>query len=85
LPRQVLGRAQHDILLSLRIRTHARTVASAKQRHGSYEFTIQRYRKRGARVWLQAENPAYADITITEEMSFEICGVIKRVIRILQA
>jgi DNA polymerase V len=47
------------------------------------EFTIKRYRQTRARVWLHAENPAYKDITITEEMSFEVWGVIHRAIRML--
>jgi DNA polymerase V len=47
------------------------------------EFTIKRYRKKGSRVWLQAENPAYADMTVTEEMTFEVWGVISRAIRML--
>jgi DNA polymerase V len=47
------------------------------------EFTIKRYRQKGARVWLEAENPAYKDIKITEEMSFEVWGVIERAVRML--
>jgi DNA polymerase V len=46
-------------------------------------FTLKRYRKRGGRVWLQAENPAYADTEITEGMSFEIWGVVSKAIRML--
>jgi DNA polymerase V len=47
------------------------------------EFTIKRYRQTRSRVWLHAENPAYKDITITEDMSFEVWGVIHRAIRML--
>lgn len=47
------------------------------------EFTIKRYRQRGARVWLQAENPAYADIELTEESAFQVWGVIAKAIRML--
>jgi DNA polymerase V len=47
------------------------------------EFTIKRYRKKGSRVWLQAENPAYKDIKINEETAFEVWGVIPRAIRML--
>jgi DNA polymerase V len=47
------------------------------------EFTVKRYRKKRARVWLQAENPAFEDISITEEMAFEIWGVITHCIRML--
>jgi DNA polymerase V len=31
------------------------------------EFTIKRYRKRGNRRWLEAENPNYKAIELTEE------------------
>lgn len=41
------------------------------------EFTIKRFRRRGSRVWLHAENPAYPDIGIGEGMAFEVWGVIK--------
>jgi len=47
------------------------------------EFTIKRYRKRGARLWLEAGNPAFADIEITEEQNFEVWGVISRCVRLL--
>lgn len=47
------------------------------------EFTIKRYRRRGRRVWLQAENPAFQDITLTEDTAFEIWGVVKHTIRML--
>ena len=47
------------------------------------EFTIKRFRKRGARIWLQAEHPSYPDIEINEEMSFEVWGVVSRVVRLL--
>ena len=47
------------------------------------EFTIKRYRCRGERVWLQAENPAFADITLTEESAFEVWGVVAKAIRML--
>jgi len=49
--------------------------------HG--EFTIKRFRRRGGRVWLHPENPAYPDIEITEGMDFEVWGVIKHTIRVL--
>ena len=47
------------------------------------EFTIKRYRQRGKVVWLQAENPDFKPVRITEEMQFEVWGVIKRSIRML--
>jgi DNA polymerase V len=46
-------------------------------------FTLKRFRRRQGRVWLQAENPAYADTEITGEMSFEIWGVVTKSIRML--
>lgn len=49
------------------------------------EFTIKRYRKKGSRVWLQAENPAYNDIKISEETAFEVWGVIKHSVRMLES
>src|SRR5277367_4100942 len=30
------------------------------------EFTIKRYRRKGSRVWLEAENPAFKKIELTE-------------------
>lgn len=47
------------------------------------EFTIKRFRRRGACVVLQAENKAFSDIVITEAMQFEIWGVVKHAIRML--
>jgi DNA polymerase V len=47
------------------------------------EFTLKRYRRRRGRVWLQAENPSFKDIDITEEMAFEVWGVVTNSIRML--
>ena len=47
------------------------------------EFTIKRYRCRNGRCWLQAENPAYADIEIGEDSGFEVWGVVAKAIRML--
>ena len=47
------------------------------------EFTVKRYRKKGARTWLQAENPAFANIEINEDSGFEVWGVIAKSIRML--
>ncbi|MGH6714373.1 MAG: LexA family protein [Bradyrhizobium sp.] len=47
------------------------------------EFTIKRYRRKGTRCWLQAENVSYRDIEIAEEMAFEVWGVINHCIRFL--
>jgi DNA polymerase V len=49
----------------------------------SGEFTIKRYRKKGARIWLQAENPAFGDILLNDEAVFEVWGVITKSIRML--
>lgn len=46
-------------------------------------FTLKRYRCRQGRVWLQAENPAYRDIEITEDLAFEVWGVVTNSIRML--
>ena len=45
------------------------------------EFTLKRYRRRGARIWLQAENPTYQDIDILDGMAFEIWGVVTGIVR----
>jgi len=47
------------------------------------EFTIKRYRVRGSKIWLQAENPKYEDILVTEGAGFEIWGVISHAVRML--
>ncbi len=47
------------------------------------EFTIKRYRRRGATVLLQAENPKFSDIAIIEGMTFEVWGVVTKAIRML--
>ena len=47
------------------------------------EFTIKRYRKKGRRVWLQPENPAFKDIPVSEADEFEVWGVVTRSIRML--
>jgi len=45
------------------------------------EFTLKQYRRRGGRVWLHAENPAFADIEILDGMAFEVWGVVTNSIR----
>ena len=40
------------------------------------EFTIKRFTKRNGIVVLEAENPDYPPITITEEMDFSVWGVV---------
>ena len=47
------------------------------------EFTVKRYRRRGAIITLVPENAAFSPIVITEERAFEIWGVITRSIRML--
>ena len=47
------------------------------------EFTIKRYRCRGKRVWLHAENPAFEDIEVNEDSGFEVWGVVTKSIRML--
>ena len=46
------------------------------------EFTLKRYRRSG-KMWLQAENPSYKDIQITDDMTFEVWGVVSKSIRML--
>ena len=46
-------------------------------------FTVRRYRIKDGAVWLEAENPAFADMQITDGQSFEVWGVITRSIRML--
>ena len=47
------------------------------------EFTVKRYRKSGKRQWLEAENPNYKAIELTEDSAFEVWGVIRKSIRML--
>lgn len=47
------------------------------------EFTLKRYRQRGDRCWLEAENANYRATELNEHSAFEIWGVIKKSIRML--
>jgi DNA polymerase V len=47
------------------------------------EFTLKRFRQRGDRCWLEAENANYEPIELGEHSAFEIWGVIKKSIRML--
>lgn len=47
------------------------------------EFTMKQYRKRRTRSWLEAKNPAYPDIELTDDVTFEIWGVVTKSIRML--
>lgn len=49
------------------------------------EFTIKRYRARAGVCWLEAANPEFPPITISEERSFEVWGVVRHTIRMLRA
>ena len=35
------------------------------------EFTLKRYKRRGGRVWLEASNPAYKPIPVSDVTEFE--------------
>ena len=47
------------------------------------EFTIKCLRMRRGQVWLEAANSAYQPTPITEQMSFEVWGVVRNTIRML--
>lgn len=47
------------------------------------EFTIKRYRQRGQRQWLEAENKNYNSIELNEHSAFEVWGCVCKSIRIL--
>src|SRR5665213_4129069 len=47
------------------------------------EFTVKRYRPRAGGVVLEADNPAFDAIELSEERAFEIWGVITKSIRML--
>ena len=47
------------------------------------EFTMKQYRCRRGRAWLEAKNPAYPDIDLTDDVTFEIWGVVTKSIRML--
>ena len=44
------------------------------------ELTVKRLSLRGDRVFLEAENEAYAPLEITEDMDFEVWGVVTCVV-----
>ena len=44
------------------------------------EFTVKRFFKKGTKISLRAENPAYQPLEITAEMDFEVWGVVAHVI-----
>ncbi|QQO22706.1 translesion error-prone DNA polymerase V autoproteolytic subunit [Bradyrhizobium diazoefficiens] len=47
------------------------------------DFTLKRYRRRAGKIWLQAENPSYKDLQITDSVAFEVWGVVSKSIRML--
>jgi DNA polymerase V len=47
------------------------------------DFTLKRYRHQGATHWLEAANPAYGVIPISEDSQFEVWGVVRHAIRFL--
>lgn len=44
------------------------------------DLTVKRFRRRGGKVFLEAENEAYAPMEMTGEMNFEVWGVVTSVI-----
>ncbi len=44
--------------------------------HIDGEFTVKRIKKSKKKMYLSAENQTYGDIEITEEMNFELFGVV---------
>jgi DNA polymerase V len=48
------------------------------------EFTIKRYRPSAGGIVLEAENPAFANITISQEIGIEVWGVVTNAIRIFR-
>jgi DNA polymerase V len=47
------------------------------------EFTVKRYQRRAQGVLLRTENPAFPDIDVSEERTFEIWGVVVKSIHML--
>lgn len=47
-------------------------------------FALKRFRKRNCRVWLASENPQYPDLVISEDMTFEVWGCVRRCVRMLE-
>lgn len=45
------------------------------------EFTLKRIKKEGSTLWLKPSNPKFKPTRITEEMAFEVWGVVKHVIK----
>ncbi len=60
---------------SLEVRDNSIVVA-----HLNGEFTVKRLKKRKGKIFLEAENKDYKPIEITEEIDFEIFGVVAHAI-----
>ncbi|MEQ1717226.1 MAG: translesion error-prone DNA polymerase V autoproteolytic subunit, partial [Hyphomicrobium sp.] len=48
-------------------------------------FTLKILRRKGERVWLEAANPAFKPVEISESSQFEVWGVVRHAIRMLGA
>ena len=46
-------------------------------------FTLKILRRKGERVWLEAANPAFKLVEISESSQFEVWGVVRHAIRML--
>lgn len=44
------------------------------------DFTVKRYRKNRGQIWLIPEHPAYDPVLVTEEMEFQVWGVVTYII-----
>jgi DNA polymerase V len=44
------------------------------------EFTVKRIQKKGDELYLKAENKDFKSIQITEEMNFQVWGVVTHII-----
>lgn len=47
------------------------------------DLTVKRFRRRGGRVFLEAENEAYAPLEVVDGMNFEVWGVVTSVVHAL--
>lgn len=44
------------------------------------EFTVKRFKKEKGDIWLIPEHPAYDPILVTEDMDFQVWGVVTFII-----
>lgn len=47
------------------------------------QFTVKTFRRSGPKIWLEAANPTYRVMPITEDTNFEVWGVVRHSIRML--